>query len=195
MKIVTRDEAKMQGKNRFFDALPCKRGHIGEKYVRDGYCCTCKTLYEQAHREARAKKSKIRYSRNKETVIRKNRDYTLQNTELVKERQLKWRNSNKERIKSYQKDNLWLYAYHAAKRRKLVKRATPSWVALDEIKLIYKKCSDIDSSTGIKHHVDHIIPINSAVVCGLHCPWNLQIIPATENISKSNKLIDHEVLP
>lgn len=195
MMIVTRDEAKMQGNNRFFDALPCKKGHISEKYVRDGYCCTCKTLNEQKHRDVRVKKAKVRYRRNKDSVIRKNKEYALRNKDTVKTQQLKWRSRNKERIKTYQKDNLWLYAYHAAKRRKLVKTATPKWVEHEEIKLIYAQCASIERLTGIKHHVDHIVPVNSKIVCGLHCPWNLRIITATENISKSNKLIDHGELP
>jgi 5-methylcytosine-specific restriction endonuclease McrA len=40
----------------------------------------------------------------------------------------------------------------------------------------------------LKYAVDHIYPINSPVVCGLHVPWNLRVITREENAKKTNKL-------
>jgi hypothetical protein len=42
--------------------------------------------------------------------------------------------------------------------------------------------------TGIRHSVDHIIPLRGKNVCGLNVPWNLQIIPLRQNEIKGNKL-------
>ena len=72
-------------------------------------------------------------------------------------------------------------------RRLLVALGTPPWVNMDKIKAIYRKRDRITKATGIKHHVDHVIPIQGVLVCGLHVETNLDIIPAKENLAKSNK--------
>lgn len=59
-------------------------------------------------------------------------------------------------------------------------QATPIWANLDKIKDIYDNCPE-------GFHVDHVIPLNNDLVCGLHCELNLMPIPAKENLSKSNK--------
>lgn len=77
----------------------------------------------------------------------------------------------------------------AAKRRSQKLNSTPPWVNHAEIKLIYQLCVAESHRTKVLHHVDHIVPLIHPLVCGLHVPWNLQIIPAKLNLSKSNRLI------
>ena len=72
-------------------------------------------------------------------------------------------------------------------------QAYPSWLSKEDdskIKSIYKMCKSISEKTRIEHHVDHIIPLKHDLCCGLHVPWNLQIITKQDNLIKSNKLIE-----
>ncbi len=72
--------------------------------------------------------------------------------------------------------------YKAAKLR-----ATPSWADQQKITQIYQLAVEIERRTGQRMHVDHIIPLQHPLVCGLHCEHNLQILPGPENESKRNK--------
>lgn len=63
------------------------------------------------------------------------------------------------------------------------KDATPPWVSKKQLKEIYKNCP-------AGYHVDHIHPIKHPRLCGLHVPWNLQYLPASGNLKKSNHLLE-----
>ncbi len=68
-----------------------------------------------------------------------------------------------------------------------ITKQTPKWANRDNINNIYKRCREISKISGIKHHVDHIVPLQGKMVSGLHVEANLQIITATQNLSKGNK--------
>lgn len=64
-------------------------------------------------------------------------------------------------------------------------QATPPWGAVDQraqIKARFDKAASHDTT----HHTDHIIPLAHPDVCGLHVPWNLQVLTAADNLRKSN---------
>jgi hypothetical protein len=75
-------------------------------------------------------------------------------------------------------------------RRKATKlRACPTWVDRDQLRGIYV-AAQILRAQGHDVHVDHIIPLRGETVSGLHVPWNLQILPARENLRKGNRHAD-----
>ncbi len=68
-------------------------------------------------------------------------------------------------------------------------KATPPWLTKQDradIATMYADSVIKSTSTGIPHEVDHIVPLRSKIVCGLHVPWNLQVVKASENRRKSN---------
>ena len=77
------------------------------------------------------------------------------------------------------------------RRRMHISQAMPIWITDSDrkkIKSIYELAVIKQKETGIKYHVDHIIPLRGKTVCGLHIPDNLQIIPARDNMKKSNRI-------
>ena len=83
-------------------------------------------------------------------------------------------------------------AYHrqwSIAKQKRTKYAKPSWADDKAIRLIYEKAVHLTIVTGIKHEVDHIVPLTNKLVCGLHVENNLQVITFTENRQKSNKFV------
>ena len=110
-----------------------------------------------------------------------------------------WRSKNKERAKeiakkSYEKNRAG-YIYRARCRKIALKERTPKWLTefdLFVIECIYDRAKELGEYFGVPFHVDHIIPLQGKTVSGFHCPANLQILPASVNLSKSNKFVEGE---
>lgn len=78
------------------------------------------------------------------------------------------------------------WSSYIVERRKKRDKSLPPWANKQAIRAIYFEARRLTASTGIKYEVDHIIPSNHPLVCGLHVETNLQIITEFENITKSN---------
>jgi hypothetical protein len=129
--------------------------------------------------EQRAKllAKKKRYRQRKAEKIREyNAAYAARNPEKMRQWRAEWEKSNRHSL-----------AERKAKRRTAQLNAMPAWVDREAIRVIYRDCKRISAETGVVHHVDHIEPLQGVTVCGLHVPWNLQIIPATENFRKAKR--------
>lgn len=72
-------------------------------------------------------------------------------------------------------------------RRAAEKQARPVWANREAMREFYRRAALIQAETGIPHHVDHIVPLQSEWVCGLHCETNLQVMSGPENQSKGNR--------
>lgn len=114
----------------------------------------------------------------------------------IKERMRKYYAANQDRIisrcKKYQKNNPHIPRAATAKRKAKLLSATPSWLTdkhREEINMVYQEAKRLELETNEPHHVDHIVPLQGKLVCGLHVPWNLRAIPARDNLTKHNKFI------
>lgn len=106
-----------------------------------------------------------------------------------------WIKTRPEKRLEYQRrwraKNLDVVRYHANKRRTTKLNAIPKWVDKEweefAIKELYALAVLREKLTGIVWHVDHIVPLQSDKVCGLHCVANLQLLTKSANISKGNR--------
>jgi hypothetical protein len=90
------------------------------------------------------------------------------------------------KILAYVKANPHIKNSNNAKRKAAKLQAIPAWANLEAIKGMYLIAA-INREGGYDLHVDHIVPLISDIVCGLHCEANLQLMPASDNISKGNR--------
>ena len=153
--------------------------HKGGRYGVRSYCKICDNQrcakrYE-ANRDVELEKRKSWYEANRETQLEQKKVYYKVNKKILIEKN-----------KAYYKANPHIGTAKSAKRRAITLDATPSWANKEHIESLYLIAS-INRQGGYDLHVDHIVPLQSDIVCGLHCEANLQLLQASDNLSKSNR--------
>ena len=152
-----------------------------------GCCKESKKKYDLNNKQ---KNFEYRNSR-KETKTSYDASYRIENMEKLKAYEKSRKDEKSTYNSKYRKENAGKINARNAKRNAAKLEATPKWLITEQfqkIEQVYIEAARLTKETGIPHEVDHILPLQGKQVRGLHVPWNLQILTAFENISKSNKL-------
>ncbi len=149
----------------------------------------------------------------REKINAKNRKFAAENPEYMKEKNFAYYHSHKEEIRDQRVE--YIKEYNEKNREKIREKskqhylanpdyyqvksrirqecqieATPKWLTKEQkaaISMVYHEARRLSKLTGLKHVVDHIWPLNGKTSCGLHVPWNLQVLPEFDNLSKGRK--------
>lgn len=203
-KSLAKLEAIAQNKTVYVPESPCAKGHKLRNI--SGTCIECRRIAEKIRYALDPKKTrertKAKYEQNAEKLKLKRRIAYAANPEpekaIAKIRSVEWRKQNPKHegtIKSkkkWAKNNLGKVRAYVVKRRTAKMHRTPAWLdktQLAEIEFTYEYCAAL-RSIGLNYHVDHIVPLQGEIVSGFHVPWNLQVIHASDNIRKANRLLD-----
>jgi hypothetical protein len=165
---------------------------------KDGLCSYCVSCVKI--------KNANKYLKNKDTILLVNKKWRITNREKALMISKIYRDKNKEsqslksaikyaknpekykiQIKKYRSENPSKQPFF--KKRYLARKlqAIPKWANEHKIQEFYETAQGLNMLLGEWHHVDHIVPLKSKLVCGLHWEGNLQILTAKQNISKGNR--------
>ncbi len=183
------------------------------KLGKDGHRTNCKECHRAQHAEWRKgnnaydkKRTREWAAANKDRSRRVKKIYNAKNKDQLHAKNKVWRLANKEglqiRAKEWRQTNKGKVVAISALRRARKRNAQPAWLTdahKAQILIFYEEAARLTKEVGVPHHVDHIYPIcgknenGFQVSCGLHVPWNLQILTAAENISKKDRNPEMEV--
>lgn len=212
---TSRGAAMIAKATHYFTGKPCVNGHIDKRGTKSALCGQCsrdraKARLTDPEYRAKHRKLTLEYKlrvladpvRRKAIRAREAEMHAVSpHRKSAKKRADKIRNQRpeviarrKQRSESPTEDQVAKARANCSMRRAVSLNAatvTKKLKLTGEITAIYRQCREITKSTGVKHEVDHIVPLRGKCVSGLHVPWNLRIVTRHENATKYN-LFDGE---
>lgn len=188
----------------------CRESKPYEQYYKarkskdglQGYCKSCvstlstkRVAYRKSYREVNKVKEaaykKFYREKNKESITESSRIYRDSNRETVRASQQRYKESNYDKVlessRKYRERNKPKYAAYRSKRRAQELQAQPPWLSKEDllrIQLTWGIRELKSFVTGCEYEVDHIVPLQGKTVCGLHVPWNLEVVLKSDNRRK-----------
>ena len=179
-----RADAKKARVKFYYTGIPCIRGHVALRLTK-GSCVECRKedwaldndkRKERPKTEAAKAAGRRYYEKNREAVIARAAARPAEEKQAHR--------------RKHKEENPDLYKALVSVRKRRHRAATPPWITAEQklqMRRLYLQAQGLTNITGERYVVDHIIPLISPEVCGLHVPWNLRVITQDDNLKKSNK--------
>jgi len=176
--IASVSEARSIGARYYHTGKPCKFGHFAPRFVSNRQCCICSQIDRMELDPDELRRRWREYDEKRGTRCDYWREHYRKNAYLLnKARAIRPRHRAAQ--KKFGRDRGRRIA-----RAEICRDNAEAQAMIDSI---YVQARTLTAETGETYSVDHIVPLKHPRVCGLHVPWNLQIMTARENSRKGNR--------